>query len=87
MKLKVKEQTYDVDARELIVVMEASVNIDSLGQGSRHSFQESFEKIIANEMAQKVLNQYESEILRKVDIEAIIKRVQLIVVDKIARGH
>lgn len=83
MIIEVKESKVDLTTREIELVLNASIKVEELST-ERYGRDPVFEKIqgkVADALAEKILNSaMSSDIMAKVDIEFIVKRIQMHVI-------
>lgn len=86
MKIKIDTVAYDTAAKELHTVLSFVVSLEDLSKDKgygRDSFSEQVVSRVSTTVAQKVIEQFEDELIKKVDMEAIVKKIQLLVVQSV----
>jgi hypothetical protein len=82
MNLSINAANIDTNARELKLSLDVVIKIQEM---ESYRFEEKFMSHVAEQVAQRVLDLHMSEILKKVDLEAIVRRVQMNVIQDISR--
>lgn len=91
MEIKLKDTIYDVDAKEIKTAIECVFKLEELtgnlrygSDGVQHAVHETLVKAIT----MKVLDtDLVNEVVGRIDVEAIVKRVQLQVIQNIASAR
>jgi magnesium-transporting ATPase (P-type) len=85
MKITKNEVTYNVDDKEVQAIVAFSVKMDELLNGNRSYGREDIIEIVKNSVAhklvEKVIAENEAEILKQIDFDSIVRRIQLRVID------
>ena len=87
INIKITKEDLNFDTNELKVSIDAVVDMAALIEGDYSRNRDGAERQILNMLVERVtesyLEKYQDEIIKGIDIEAIIKRVQLRVITKI----
>lgn len=91
MEIKIKDTSYNVDAKEIKTAIECTFKIEELTGNLRygdHSVMQAIHEKIVNAATRKILDSsIVDEVVGKIDVETIIKRVQLQVIQNIASAR
>lgn len=89
IKLKVNDEFYDIKKQQLKMSMDVIYDFSQHDTGyiaqMRIAITQQIEHKIVNIVTDRYVEEYCDEIIKKVDLEAIIKRVQLATVNRVAR--
>ena len=86
-KIKINNEIYDLSERTLQLDLSAVVCLkDTLINDNRHFSRDVIEIIkeqIVRDVSEKYVQDFSDEIIKKVDLESIVKRVQLRIVERL----
>lgn len=83
MKIEIKDQVYDVNAKEMRVVFSGVVTLDEFVEqsGHRNNLIEKIESHVVSKLSHDIIAGPMGEaIMEKIDLDSIVKRIQLKVV-------
>jgi len=79
MEIKIKETT--IDKKKLKYIVEITESLEELD--SAYGFKRSVEESLVNKLVPQLVREYEKPIMDAIDVEHLIKRVQLALIDNL----
>tara|TARA_R110002012_G_scaffold97550_2_gene234332 strand:- start:1160 stop:1453 length:294 start_codon:yes stop_codon:yes gene_type:complete len=90
IEIKIKENTYSISANTLRTVAEITFNLEAMEKDNWSREKERIERRVLDEVSSivssKFLAEYSDEVLKKIDIDEIVKRVKLNIIQNIAKS-
>jgi len=88
LEIKLKEEKFNIETKQLKAILDFSLNFDEMIRPSYSSSRGDIVGQIHNELMRLVVDrfmeQYADEIIKRVDLDALVKRVQLNVLTRIS---
>lgn len=89
LKIKISDEQYDFNKKELKMVLDCTVDFTSALETDLSRNKIDVEHYVTKKISEVAVDRYlddhADEILKKIDLEAIVKRVQLAVVTRLGQ--
>jgi len=87
--VKIKDQVLDLDKKMIKGAIDFNIDLVQLTESSHYHGRASLQDMILKKMESSITSKYleamEDEIVKKIDLDTLVKRVQLKIVDRISK--